>query len=85
MDPLGLGVNQLARYLQVPAGRISTILSGQRAISADTALRLARFFDTSALYWMNLQARYDLWIAESELDNADAPPIMSLRELQKKA
>lgn len=67
MDPNGLSVNRLARALGVPANRISAIMAGQRPMTADTALRLARLFETSALYWMNLQARYDLAMAEQVL------------------
>jgi addiction module HigA family antidote len=73
MEPHRLGVNQLARALKVPPNRISAILNGQRSITADTALRFARFFDTTALYWMNLQARYDLAVTEQVLrDEIDA-------------
>lgn len=54
----------LAMALRVPANRISAILKGQRGISGDTALRLARYFGTSAEMWMNLQSKYDLAVAE---------------------
>jgi addiction module HigA family antidote len=64
MKPLGLSANKLALELHVPSNRIIAILSARRAISADTALRLARYFSTSADFWMNLQARYDLQQAE---------------------
>jgi addiction module HigA family antidote len=57
----------LARDLQVPPNRITAILQGQRAITADTALRLARYFGTSAAFWMNLQQLYDLRLAEAEI------------------
>lgn len=62
----GLTVNALATALRVPANRIGGIVKGQRGISADTALRLARYFGTSAQMWLNLQARYDLAVAEDE-------------------
>ncbi len=62
-----LSANRLALAIHVPSGRITDILNGKRGISADTALRLARFFGTSAALWMNLQARYDLAIAERDL------------------
>ncbi|WP_338048600.1 HigA family addiction module antitoxin [Phaeovibrio sulfidiphilus] len=81
IDPNGLGINQLARYLGVPAGRVSTIVNGQRAVSADTAVRLARFFGTTALYWMNLQARYDLAQAEESLERQAAAPIPTMAEV----
>ena len=66
MSPLGLSANRLARDLRVPATRISEILHGRRGISADTALRLARYFGTTPQFWMNLQAAYDLDVAERE-------------------
>jgi len=60
----GLTVNALALALRVPANRIGGIIKGQRGITGDTSLRLARYFGTSAQMWMNLQAKYDLAIAE---------------------
>jgi addiction module HigA family antidote len=63
----GLSANKLALALRVPSGRITSILNGKRAISPDTALRLARYFGSSAQFWMNLQTRYDLLVAEREL------------------
>jgi antitoxin HigA-1 len=64
LEPLGLSANALALALRVPANRITTIIAGQRAISAETALRLARHFGTSAAFWLQLQAAYELEIAE---------------------
>jgi addiction module HigA family antidote len=66
MEPHGLSANALARALHVPANRITAILRGQRAITADTAIRLGRFFGTTAEFWVNLQAHYDLQLAERE-------------------
>ncbi|HVT58973.1 MAG TPA: HigA family addiction module antitoxin [Thermoanaerobaculia bacterium] len=63
MRPLGLSANALARTLAVPVTRISEIVRGRRGVSADSALRLARFFGTSAELWMGLQAEYDLRVA----------------------
>ena len=63
----GLSANRLALSLRVPSGRITSILNGKRVISPDTALRLARFFGNSARFWMNLQTRYDIMVAEMEL------------------
>ncbi len=60
LDDLGLSMNGLAQSIKVPANRVSAIVAGQRGISAETALRLARYFGTTPEYWMNLQARYDL-------------------------
>ena len=62
----GMSANRLALALRVPSGRITSILNGRRAISADTALRLARHFGTSAQFWLNLQTRYDLTVAERD-------------------
>jgi antitoxin HigA-1 len=64
MKPLGLSQAKLAAELGVNPGRISQIVAGRRGITADTALRLARYFGTSPEFWMNLQARYDLEVAK---------------------
>ena len=63
----GLSANRLALALRVPSGRVTSILNCKRAISPDTALRLARYFGNSAQFWMNLQTRYDLGVATREL------------------
>ena len=60
LDPLGMSVNSLAMALRVPATRIGAIVKGERSVTADTALRLGRFFGTSAEFWMNLQGMHDL-------------------------
>jgi addiction module HigA family antidote len=60
LDPLGMSVNSLAMALRVPATRIGAIVKGERSVTADTALRLGRFFGTSAEFWINLQAMHDL-------------------------
>ena len=62
-----LSANALARALRVPSGRIVDILNGKRSISAETALRLGRHFGNDALFWINLQAQYDLAVAEREV------------------
>jgi len=62
----GMSANRLALALRVPSGRITSILNGKRTISADTALRLAHHLGTSARFWMNLQTRYDLMVAERD-------------------
>ena len=59
----GLSANALARALRVPSGRIVDIVNRKRAISAETALRLGRYFGNDALFWMNLQSQYDLAVA----------------------
>jgi antitoxin HigA-1 len=63
LDPLGMSVNALAKALHVPTPRINDIMLGKRVISADTALRLSRYFGASAQFWLNLQIDYDLRIA----------------------
>jgi len=64
LKPLGLTANRLAMELMVPVTRINDIARGRRAISADTSLRLARYFGTTPQFWMNLQANYELELAE---------------------
>jgi antitoxin HigA-1 len=66
LAPLGMSVNALAMSLRVPATRIGAIVKGERSVTADTALRLARFFGTSPEFWMNLQATHDLTKARLE-------------------
>lgn len=60
MKPLGISQNRLARDVDVPVARINEIVRAKRAITADTALRLAAYFNTTAEFWINLQTRYDL-------------------------
>ena len=67
MKPLGLSQYRLAQDIGVTPIRISQIVHGQRAITVDTAMRLARYFGTSAAVWLRLQVRYDLEIAEKQL------------------
>lgn len=63
LESLALSANAFAAQLDVPTNRITSILNGRRGISADTALRLARFFGTTARFWLNLQASFDLKVA----------------------
>ena len=67
LRPLAVSQYQLAKEIGVPARRVNEIVHGQRRISADTALRLARFFGTSERFWINLQSRYDLEIEKDRL------------------
>jgi addiction module HigA family antidote len=67
MKPLGLSMNKLALELRVPVTRIAEIVHERRAVTADTALRLGRYFSTTPIFWMNLQVRYELEVAEDEL------------------
>jgi len=66
--PMGISQYRLAKDISVPQRRISEITQGKRSITADTALRLGRFFGMEAQFWLNLQSRYDLLCAEAELD-----------------
>ena len=65
LEELGLSANAMAQALDVPANRISAILKGQRGVTADTALRLSRFFGTTPQVWLNLQKTYELRVAEN--------------------
>lgn len=67
MVPFGLSMNRMAMDLRVPVTRIADIVNQRRGITADTALRFARYFKNSAAFWMNLQTRYDLEVAEDEI------------------
>jgi antitoxin HigA-1 len=81
LKELGMSAAELARRLDVPTNRITGILKGQRAITGDTALRLAHFFGTSAEFWLNLQSLYELRIAEEKVGKAiNSLPKLSARE-----
>ena len=69
LKPLGITQYRLAKDISVPARRINEIVHGKRSISADTALRLSRYFNLSERFWMNLQARYNLEVEKDKLDN----------------
>jgi addiction module HigA family antidote len=75
MKPLGLSGNELARQLNVPANRINDIVRNRREITADTALRLARYFGTTARFWLNAQTAYALSKAEVENGKAIASQV----------
>lgn len=78
MAPLGLSMNRLALDLRVPVPRVAEIVHERRSISPDTALRLARYFNTSARFWLNLQAAYDLEVAEDRLARKIAQDVRPL-------
>lgn len=77
MADFGVSINRLARDLRVPPTRISDIVNERRSVTPDTALRLARYFGTTAEFWMNLQSAYDLDLARASLSKieADVHPI----------
>ena len=70
LDALTMSAAELARRLNVPTNRVTAIVNGQRAITGDTALRLAHFFGTSAEFWLNLQTLYELRLAEAKAGKA---------------
>ena len=67
LEPLGISQYRLAKDISVSARRINEIVHGARSITADTALRLARYFETSERFWLNLQTRYDLEVEKDRL------------------
>ncbi len=69
LEPMGISQYRLAKDISVPAIRISEIVRGKRAITPDTALRLARYFGLSERFWGNLQARYDIEVEKDKLQN----------------
>ncbi len=85
MKPMGLSQYRLAKDIGVPALRISQIVNGKRAVTVDTAMRLARYFGTSAMVWLRLQVRYELEVAEEQMRekiNREVKVRQSLEEYQ---
>jgi antitoxin HigA-1 len=81
LKALGLSAAELARQMSVPTNRVTQILHGTRAVTGDTALRLAQFFGTSAQFWLNLQNLYDLRLAEQKAGKSiKALPRLKRRE-----
>lgn len=78
--PLGITAHALAMSLRVPAPRINDVVREKRAITVDTAMRLARYFDTTPQFWMNLQSNYDLKIAESTLSKQIESEVQQLQK-----
>ena len=82
LKALGMSAAELARQLDVPTNRITQILNGTRAITGDTALRLAHFFGTSAEFWLNLQSLYELRLAQNKAGKSIKDlPTLKRREL----
>lgn len=80
MKPLGISMNRLALDLRVPVTRIADIVHRRRGITPDTALRLGRYFNTTARFWMNAQSSYDLETAQDQLQRAierDVRPLVA--------
>jgi antitoxin HigA-1 len=80
LEPLGVSQYRVARDISVPPRRINEIVHGKRAVSADTALRLARYFGTSERFWLNLQARFDLQTERDRLGKRLEKEVIVLRE-----
>jgi antitoxin HigA-1 len=80
IDELGLTANAMALALRIPSNRLTEIINGKRGISADTAMRLARYFGTSAQMWMNLQSHYELEVAEHDLAERIDREVQPLRK-----
>jgi addiction module HigA family antidote len=80
LDDAQLSANAVALALRVPANRLTEIINGKRSLSADTAMRLARYFGTSAQMWINMQAQYDLEVAEAELADRIASEVRPYRK-----
>ncbi|MBD2106222.1 HigA family addiction module antitoxin [Nodosilinea sp. FACHB-13] len=78
LKPMNLSQNQIALALRVPARRINEIVLGKRRITADTALRLARYFNTSPRFWLGLQMDYDLDIAQDEIGDRLEQEVVAL-------
>ena len=85
LAPLGISQYRLAKDTSVPPRRINEIVRGQRAISADTALRLARYFGTSERFWINLQAHYDLEREKDRLGDRLEREVQSLTDVDRRA
>ena len=84
LEPFSISVYALANAMAVPRTRLNDIVLKRRGISADTALRLARFFDMTANYWLNLQTHYDLVMAETEPENTLAK-VLTLKDIKREA
>jgi addiction module HigA family antidote len=82
LKPMSITQYRLAKSIGVPQRRIGEIVAGKRAITADTALRLARFFGTDAQSWMNLQTHYDLTVVEESLSDRIEREVTSLAEIR---
>lgn len=73
LEPLGLSARALATAIGIPANRITEIIAGRRGVTADTAIRLGRYFDTDPRFWLNLQSAHDLSKAQAENDYSGVP------------
>ena len=74
LEPLGMSATALAKALNIPPNRLTEIIAGRRGITADTALRLSRYWGNSVEFWTNLQANYDVSLAETQNDYSTIKP-----------
>ena len=78
LEPLGLNASALARAIRVPSNRVTRLMNGQASVTPDTALRFARALRTTPIFWLNLQTRYDLDVAQDSADDfRDIKPIVA--------
>ncbi len=82
MGPMNISINKLSRDLVVPPNRISEIVNGKRGITADTALRLERYFGVEAQFWVNLQSEYDLRMIKRKIGNDIEQRIIPVKKLE---
>lgn len=80
LEDLEISASELGRRLGVPANRITAIMNEERSVTADTALRLARYFGSTAEFWVNLQSSYDLKMAEKSVGNQISKDVLPYRE-----
>lgn len=86
LKALGMSAAELARHMNVPTNRVTGILNGQRAITGDTALRLAHYFNTSAQFWLNLQSNYELRLAEQKAGKSiESLPTLKVRKTRQRS
>ncbi len=81
MEPMNISINQLSRDLAVPPNRISEIVNGKRSVTADTALRLERYFGVEAQFWLNLQSEYNLRIVKRKVGHEIEQRIIPAKKL----
>lgn len=82
MGPMNISINKLSRDLVVPPNRISELVNGKRGITADTALRLERYFGVEAQFWLNLQSEYDLRMIKRKIGNDIEQRIIPVKKLE---
>ena len=82
MGPMNISINKLSRDLVVPPNRISEIVNGKRGITADTALRLERYFGVEAQFWLNLQSEYDLRMIKRKIGNDIEQRIIPVKKME---